>query len=383
MRIFLPSAFVITASFCFALTTQAAPGILSKRQLSLPQIPKSVLSRLSSMKWTFTYTDTASKNSGWLTKTSNFVKVSETTLQNEKVCGGTDYREWIAKLDFRSALKKHESVYSNNSSYVAYETGFILQAVRNGETKWLALQLNGVRNIELVGCSGQDIVVMKEAVGSGYLQIPFEKINDPSWWKRPNTYPRSIFASEVIVDGVPQRFGEIGKSVFNGKTTIYGSSSIAVAQGSNFKIENPPWYRDINSVNFTGDGNLRANFYRYHDGYGVEEELCTRDVDTTTNTTITKVTMTNYRIHDGEAAYSIVPSLPTPTNHYLYSNEAGVVITGFDPHLLVLIHGGKNLNAQNTVWGTVVSETADTAVVRYTFTPPGGRLQYWEATIQK
>ncbi|MFO0765157.1 MAG: hypothetical protein U0487_03910 [Patescibacteria group bacterium] len=366
-------------SFVIGSSALAAPGVVYKKQLSVPTVPSTIISKLSAMDWD--YTTTASTTNGMATFKN--VVLEKPVIQGEQDCNGIMYRVWRISVNVDATKKTQPSIRYDQSPYYggSFGTRYAYEARTPNTVKWHIDQApNGLYSFErpypnyvtpFFGCKGSDIVTMNTATNprSGlsintYKDISFANFTNDANWSANNlslgVLPFIASApSREVTDGITQVPGVL--ITWNG--TVRGNSQVTTVDSKNgLHVHTLPRYRDLTAVATTEQ--LQSLFYRLHDGYGVIE------MNYKTGGT------TYYRIRNGEAQYSVVDSLPLNKQSGAYQNINGITAAN------ILIHGlpaSGYESRSNIVW-----ETDAQTYIRYTITNIStGKQQYWEATVNK
>ncbi len=394
-RLFSALAFISMAAF--AMPAVAAPYVVEKHQIPVPKVDPAILKSVSSLEFSYTYNDF---DRNYFTKKGKNLPVSA-ILASEIDCQNTTYRTWIVGLD-TPALSRRVGYLVN--AYTASVT--VLEARQAGKSKWKIFDPKSGYYSAVVYCSSGNAVLINalRTPSAGYagIKASFDTFDKADIWKNP-AYPNMpAYSPELIVDGVKQFAGHLSlygtNSTPSTKPFPYGDSRVVVLGGPSEGLHTLPWYRDLTNVDLKPGEAINVNYYRLSDGYGVAE-IYTPPYDCSVSpckygTPIT----TYYRIHDGESAYSIVPSLPTVTiiNNEtvgIYKNGINVYASGgyglwLSYSIDLNIHGLsdavlKNYSLNELNRGSVAWENAKQMVVRYFVASSLSHVQYWQAVVQK
>lgn len=353
----------------FALPTMAAPRIIEKRKLPMPQLPSSIIRRVTT-------------STEWPKPAS---KAQSPILIDERDCSGTTYRLWVI---------------SNRATIDAatIHDGYVYQATRRGVSKWRIEQETsrpgmGPFHHSLVACADGGIAIARANIGYEEPIPSHPKLGTIKSRSETKILPYDHFDSRIpwamgrdrlggwyAFDGVLQEYGTLESHFEDGALTLQGDSRIFLIERGQVIAHRPPWYKNLLEIGLTPNQRLRAYYYKMSDGYGVSEEIF--DFDTITTT------LRHYRIRNGEAKYSEVPELPTPAIEFIWRLGNGVEL--YIPPEKLLLHGLPPICRSTTpnceqidAYGWVTKEDATKKYIRYLITKDDKPTEYWEAIIQK
>lgn len=372
----------------FALPALAAPTLVEKHQIPLPKMDAGILKSVSTREFTYSYQDF---DRNYFTKKGKNLPVSAALIKDID-CQDTTYRLWTIGLDIPAASRRVGYLVSQVSGQV-----YVAESSKAGKSKWKLLEQKYTYPWTDMTCASGNSVLFAWLSSSGTYtgsKATYDTFSEASVWSTPR-YPSLTFGyQEIMMDGVRQMPGSL--TVY-GTQAPYGDSRVLVLDGPSEGLHTLPWYRDLTAANLKSTESIRATFYRLSDGYGVTEILTPVYYCTVSPCTYPSPITTYYRIHDGESAYSIVPSLPKATLvnnarvsiHRSSINVYAPASTGiYDAYTIDLdIHGltkeALNSRAYDYNRGNVAWENAKQMVVRYFVGTSASKLQYWQAVIQK
>lgn len=314
-------------------------------------------------------------------------------LIEEVDCGDTTYRSWQVTT-FRSMTPQGSFGY------------LVFEARRGTAAKWHIERWSNSpsysRSVSFFHCDEDDdvyVMLYEASSRQGWsafrvLKVGFDRFDQASVWDfnegmqtpaRAWYFGTSNRISPILMDGIVQIPGRL--SVQPENATIAGDSRPQTIEPNGVLRHSLPWYRDLNQAKNEGK-TIDAVFYRMHDGYAVKETVYT--CPSSSPSSACDETITLYRIHDGEARYSIVDSLPVGKlageGYRIFMGESGVVLESPD-HNKMLLHGLPNQSEAGpiyTVSGSMLAEDEARLYMRYLMTNiETGNQQYWEAIIGK
>lgn len=312
------------------------------------------------------------------------VESAQPRIANEFVCTTVTYRLW--------------SITPRLSYWEISEKGKV--------TKWFPG--DGVK--KPIMCNGRGLVLVtyisahltqpaefETALPETFGRKDREKIQGSVGYSNRNTFL-------VEADGIVQQPGYYDRKNISNSFPEYTALDTRPKQlnaNGTFTTHTVPRYKDLSSVVIPEGANLLVYFYRLKDGYGVKEQLmssywgptfqCGFYCDPTPEQTFW---MTNgytkyYRIHNGEAAYTEVTSLPVFEYPYYFYGPEFVVHDNAVYGLIPPPNGVRlhkiDQDRYETRDGVVINEDNVNQTVRYSlFDKTLGKIvQRWQAVIQK
>lgn len=382
----LTTTLAIIGSFVVGSSALAAPGVVYKKQLSVPTVPATTLNKIAAMGWQ--YPTTASSTNGF--GTFKNVVLLKPQIISEKECGGVMYRMWAISMDRDATMKTQPLISTTQAPFynLRFGTRYVFEARTPSLVKWSVDPMyKGIYDLDhpnpqtLFSCDGKNIVIAYEIhnprngdTTDVFRTVHYSSFETNTEWSGVTNIVKLKSVTDADgkflkdVDGILQYPGYLSVT----KDRIIGDSRPITASSKGLLYHTVPHYRDLTSL--SPSTNIRANFYRMHDGYGVRE--------VSYNTETYEGSVSYYRIKNGEASYTKVDTLDTDNNISIRQDVDGIFFFKSPYTKVSLVHGlpATGYTSQsNIVW-----ETSEQAYIRYTITNTStSKQQYWEATVNK